>query len=129
MLFVISCEFQVGTRRVYDHVDHVAVHAVITVSLRPGTGRLEQPILPFKPGVGKSVSPAVHHSLGSSDKSHPWLYQSALRRKRGLRLATKSIAYSDRFCRHLPVPGESLNFSDFPFGMVAQGLQCLSHRF
>jgi len=29
---------------------------------------------------------------GSSDKSHPWLYQSALRRKRGLRLATKSIA-------------------------------------
>jgi len=32
---------------------------------------------------------------GSSDKSHPWLYQSALRRKRGLRLATKSIAYSD----------------------------------
>ncbi len=29
---------------------------------------------------------------GSSDKSHPWLYQSTLRRKRGLRLATKSIA-------------------------------------
>ncbi len=51
---------------------------------------------------------------GSSDKSHPWLYQSALLRKRGLRLATKSIACSDRFCRHIPVPGEGLNFSDLP---------------
>jgi len=57
--------------------------------------------------------------IGSSDKSHPWLYQSALRRKRGLRLATKSIAYSDRFCRHILVPGEGLNFSDLPTWLTA----------
>jgi len=51
---------------------------------------------------------------GSSDKSHPWLFIRALSGKRGLRLSTKSIAYSNRFCRHIPVLGEGLNFSDLP---------------